>query len=142
MAGHEELIALGEQLLRVQNRRARQHESALLDISAFRILWRLAGDRPLTMRELADELGLEQSTIHRQVHAAIAAGWIERFEAEGRAGKLLRPTAAGHAAYEHDGRIRGEAIQRALQTLGRERTATLTELLREFNDALDDANRT
>lgn len=131
------LAELGEQLLRVKSRRVPQAEGAQLGDSAFRILWRLSRGGPRTMRELADELGLEQSTVHRQVHAAIAGEWVERYDEAGRAGMLLRPTPAGAAAFEHDGRARSEAVRAALAAMGPDRTRALTELLGEFNDALD-----
>lgn len=43
-----------------------------------RLVWALADGRPRTMRELATLFQLEQSTVNRQVNAAVAGGVVER----------------------------------------------------------------
>ena len=90
-----EVTALGDQLLRMQRRRRHVYEGAVLENSAFRLLWVLDDGEPRTLRQLAADLDLEQSTVNRQVNAAIAAGWLERFEVEGSASRLVRPTTPG-----------------------------------------------
>ncbi|CAN5214414.1 hypothetical protein BH09ACT12_BH09ACT12_08850 [soil metagenome] len=128
---------LGDELLRLQRRRSSVYEGVVLDNSAFRLLWVLADGTPRTLRQLTEALGLEQSTVNRQVNAALGAGYLERFAVEGSASKLVRPSAAGVQAYDHDGRIRAELMSRALADLGPVRTARLIEDLQAFNDALD-----
>ena len=71
-------------------------------------------------------LDLEQSTVNRQVHAAIDAGWLERFDVPGSASRLVRPTPAGLEAYQHDGLVRAATIHAALDALGPERAASIT----------------
>lgn len=141
---------LGHQLLRLQRRRTTVPPGTRLEVSAFRILWVLAHDGPTTLRSLAEQLDLEQSTVNRQVHAALDAGWIEECPAPtGRAGaatsgraraaRHYRPTRAGRAAYEHDGRLRAERYLTALDRLGSARASRLVEDLTAFNDAWDAA---
>jgi DNA-binding MarR family transcriptional regulator len=132
-----DVTALGDQLLRLQRRRRHVYEGVVLENSAFRLLWVLADGAPRTLRQLAGDLDLEQSTVNRQVNAAIGAGWLERYEVPGSASKLVRPTPAGVEAYQHDGLIRAETIRAALDTLGPERSATVIEGLRSLNDAWD-----
>ncbi len=132
-----EVTALGDQLLRLQRRRRHVYEGVVLENSAFRLLWVLDDGDPRTLRRLAHDLDLEQSTVNRQVNAAIAAGWLERYDVEGSASRLVRPTAAGAAAYRHDGMIRAGTIRAALDELGPERAATLIEGLQALNDAWD-----
>lgn len=50
----------------------------LLKAADGRLLWLLSDDRPRTLRELAEDLAREQSTVNRQVNAALEAGLLER----------------------------------------------------------------
>ncbi|MGA8258112.1 MAG: MarR family winged helix-turn-helix transcriptional regulator [Nocardioides sp.] len=138
---HSSIAALGDQLIRLQRRRTSVYAGSRLEDSAFRILWTLSDGEPRTLRQLASDLGLEQSTVNRQVNAALAAGYVERFEVPGSASKLVRPTPVGAEAYEHDGAIRAALITRVLEALGDERAARLIDDLTSFNDAWDDALR-
>lgn len=136
---YPDLAALGDELLRLQRRRTTTYAGSVLDTSAFRILRVLADGEPRTMRQLAQELDLEQSTVNRQVHAAIDAGYLERFDVEGTVSKLLRPTGAGLEAFDHDAQLRATLIQGALDALGPGRGARLVADLKDFNDAWDEA---
>lgn len=136
-----DLSALGGELLRLQRRRSSVYDGVELDNSAFRLLWVLSDGRARTLRQLAASLDLEQSTVNRQVNAAIAAGYLERFAVDGSPSKLVRPTSDGRRAFDHDGRIRGDLIARALAELGDQRAARLIDDLRAFNDAWDAALR-
>jgi DNA-binding MarR family transcriptional regulator len=133
------LRAFGDELLRLNRRKATVYPGARLDNSAFRILWMLSIDGPKTLRELSELLELEQSTVNRQVNAALGHGLLERFEVAGQASKLVRPTDAGREAYEHDGGLRAELLSIALDELGSQRARTMIEDLRIFNDAFDRA---
>lgn len=133
------VAALGDQLLRLQRHRSTVYDGVVLESSAFRLLWALADGEARTLRQLAEQLDLEQSTINRQAHAAIDAGYLERFDVAGSASRLLRPTPGGRAAYEHDGMIRAARYQRVLAALGPERASSLLEHLTAFNDTWDAA---
>lgn len=62
-------------------RARRAHEArARLTVADNRLLWLLSGEGPCTMREVSDALGLEQSTVNRQVNAALERGLVERVE--------------------------------------------------------------
>ncbi|WP_313408213.1 MarR family transcriptional regulator [Aeromicrobium sp.] len=49
-----------------------------------RLLWMFSDGRPRTLREIAEELGLEQSTVNRQANAALKAGLLERSREPGQ----------------------------------------------------------
>ncbi len=134
-----DVTALGGELLRLQRRRSSVYAGVKLDNSAFRLLWVLSDGTPRTLRQLAESVDLEQSTVNRQVNAALGGGYLERFAVAGSTSKLVRPSRAGSEAFEHDGRIRGALISRALAELGGARSARLIEDLRAFNDAWDAA---
>lgn len=133
-----DVAALADQLLRLQRRRRHVYDDVVLENSAFRLLWVLDDGEARTLRQLAADLDLEQSTVNRQVNAAITAGWLERYDVAGSASRLVRPTAAGLEAYRHDGLIRAGTIRTALDQLGPERAGAIIEGLRSLNDAWDD----
>jgi DNA-binding MarR family transcriptional regulator len=134
------LRELGDELMRLARRRAQDYPGSALDASAFRLLWLLTEGAPRTLRELAEELQLDQSTVNRQVNAAIKHGLVERYAVPGSPSRLLRPTEAGRAAYVHDGELRAEVYNAVLDELGRARSEALVAELRELNDGLDRAH--
>jgi DNA-binding MarR family transcriptional regulator len=137
--GEEQLRELGDELMRLGRRRSTVYADAVLETSAFRLLWMLTEGEPRTVRELAEELQLDQSTVTRQVNAAIAHGLVERYAVPGSHSRLLRPTEAGAAAYLHDAGLRAAVFAGAMDVLGPQRSEELVGLLRAFNDAMDDA---
>ncbi len=134
------LRELGDELMRLTRRRAQVYPGSRLDTSAFRLLWLLTEGPPRTLRELADELQLDQSTVNRQVNAAIKHGLVERYAVPGSPSRLLRPTEAGRTAYLHDGGLRAEVYNAVLEELGAARAQALVAELRELNDGLDRAH--
>jgi len=134
------LRQLGDELMRLGRRRTTTYAGSMLDTSAFRILW-LLSEAPRTLKEVADELQLEQSTVSRQVGAAIRHGLVERWGNPDAGGWLHRPTEQGRAAYEHDAQLRVEVYARVLDDLGRTRVDSLVAELAAFNDALDRAHQ-
>ncbi|WP_232679596.1 MarR family winged helix-turn-helix transcriptional regulator [Nocardioides sp. R-C-SC26] len=136
---YADVTALGHQLLRLQRRRTVAFAGSTLEISAFRILWVLSDGEPRTLRQIGTDLDLEQSTVNRQVNAAIAAGYLERFDVPGQASKMVRPTERGRELYDNDGRVRAARYQQAIDTVGVDRARRLIDDLRAFNDAFDAA---
>lgn len=128
---------LSRELQRVQQRRGTVYPGARLENSAFRILWVLADGVPRTFRQLAEALDVGQSTMNRQVNAAIRAGFLERFEPVGRGSWLVRPTRLGMEAFEHDDGVRTAVFGLAIAHLSEARARSLVAVLREFNDAWD-----
>ncbi|KHL17116.1 UNVERIFIED_CONTAM: hypothetical protein LK11_13760 [Mumia flava] len=133
------LRAFGDEVMRISRRRVSVPAGSVLDPSAYRILWSLVDHGPLGLGELGEELQLEQSTVSRQVKAAVRHGLVERVITEGTRQRVVRATAAGEEAYWHDARLRGERFRQALGELGAEHVRVLAADLRAFNDALDRA---
>lgn len=113
----------------------------MLDSSAFQILWLLSDGRARTLRELSIDLDLEQSTVNRQVNAAMKRGYLERFEVPGCISRRHRPTAVGWEAFKHDGRHRAELLNRVFADLSPGDPESLLAQLRAFNDAYERQNR-
>ncbi|MGV9711497.1 MarR family winged helix-turn-helix transcriptional regulator [Gordonia sp. NPDC003424] len=128
---------LAEELLRMGRRKTNVVPGARLDASAFAILWILSDGRARTLRELSEELDLDQSTVNRQVNAAIRHGYLERFEIEGQVSRLLRPTTAGVEAFHYDGRLRADRLNRIFADLSPGTPEALLRELRAFNDAYE-----
>lgn len=128
---------LAQELLRMSRRRSLVHPGVGLERSAFAILWILSDGRPRTLRELTADLQLEQSTVNRQVNAAIKHGYVERFEVEGSLSKLIRPTEAGREAFRRDGLLRAERLEQVFADLAPGSPQALLHELRAFNDAYE-----
>ncbi|GAB18459.1 putative MarR family transcriptional regulator [Gordonia effusa NBRC 100432] len=124
---------------RLARRKTSQYVGAQLDGSAFAILLTLSDGRARTLRELSVELELEQSTINRQVNAAIKHGFLERFEVAGQVSRLIRPTTAGQQAFHHDGMLRVDRLNRVFGDLSPGTPQALLTELRAYNDAYDRA---
>src|SRR6478752_9054014 len=131
------LTDLGDELMRVGRRRHANVEGTELDMSAFKLLWILSDDQPRTLREIADELDLELSTINRQVNAALRAGLLERFSVPDSPSKPVRPTAEGHRLYQHDMAVHADLLRSVLAEMGADGARNLIRSLGAFNDAYE-----
>jgi|SRR6478752_978603 len=131
------LTDLGNELMRVGRRRHANVEGTELDMSAFKLLWVLSDGEPRTLREIADELDLELSTINRQVNAAVRAGLLERFSVPDSPSRPVRTTAEGRRLYEHDSAIHADLYRSVLAEMGADAARELTSGLRAFNDAYE-----
>ncbi|HEY5852580.1 MAG TPA: MarR family winged helix-turn-helix transcriptional regulator [Aldersonia sp.] len=125
------------ELWRISQRRKMTHPGVRLDASAFAILLILSDGRPRTLRELTEDLDLEQSTVNRQVNAAIKHGYLERVGVPDCASKLIRPTEHGRREYEHDGALRAQRLTAVLDEISPGTLEGLVRELRAFNDAYD-----
>jgi DNA-binding MarR family transcriptional regulator len=128
---------LANELLRFSKRRHGSVDGTELDSSAFKLLWVLSDDEPRTLRELADELDLDLSTINRQVNAAIRAGVLERFSVPGSPSRPVRPTAEGRRLYQHDSAVHADLLRSVLAEMGAEGARDLIRSLGAFNDAYE-----
>lgn len=131
-----ELILLTRHLTQLQ-----RHASsglAPLDRSAFTLLSRIERGGPMSIGQLRDAIGLDDSTLNRQTAAAVRAGYIERIrDPEGGVAKkfALTDSGRGRLAKEY------EAIHRVLRPVvaswSDERVAALSHEIRSFNESLE-----
>lgn len=103
-----------------------------------RLLWLLRDRQPRTLREIAAELGLEQSTVNRQVNAALARGLLERCREPDRYSYQFVPTDAGITAFQEDLALSLNTYTAALAKLSPADRRTLLELLDRFVAAYGD----
>ncbi len=78
-----------------------------LNTADIRLLWLLSSEGPRTMKEISDALGLEQSTVNRQVNAALKHGLVERVDRAGDANsspraRPVRATREGERVFVRD----------------------------------------
>ena len=131
------LGSLANELLRLGKRRRTDVAGTELEASAYRLLWVLSDDQPRTLRQLAEELALDLSTINRQVNAAVRAGVLERFSVPGSPSKPVRPTEEGRRLYRHDSAVHADLLRSVLAEMGPEAARDLIRSLAAFNDALE-----
>lgn len=77
---------------RLERARRAAEAASTLGLADQRLLWLFSDGRPRTLREISEELGLEQSTVNRQVNAALAAGRVRRFREPGQSAHLFLAT--------------------------------------------------
>lgn len=73
-----------------------------LRVAEGRLLWLLRDGEARTLRQIADDLDLEQSTVNRQVHAALDSGVVRRFRDEGSPTYLVEMSDAGRQRFGDD----------------------------------------
>jgi DNA-binding MarR family transcriptional regulator len=111
-----------------------------LTAADLRLLWLLSDGHALTQREISTELSLEQSTVNRQVNAALRAGHLERRAAESGPA-VLAATDRGLQRYEADVEALMKLMGTALQALGEDVEQFLVSLA-TFVEAYRDAMTT
>ncbi|UVY84947.1 MarR family winged helix-turn-helix transcriptional regulator [Brachybacterium sp. NBEC-018] len=120
-------------------RHRRHHQQSMeLGTADLRILWLLSDGDPRTLKEIAQQLSLEQSTVNRQVNAAVVAGRLEKVRPEeGGPYRVLR-TDAGTEVFERDVQLSLGAYEEALAALGDEDAEQLLTLMDRFLEAYGD----
>lgn len=108
---------------------------AHLGTADLRLMWLLVSEGPRTMKEISYDLGLEQSTVNRQVNAALAAGLLTRVEVVGQRAKGLQPTAEGLALFGTDMTRMMEQVERAMGAVPADEVDRFMEHLLAFADA-------
>lgn len=125
-------------LFLLDRRRYVVEHRATLGSADLRLLWLLSDGTARTLREISDELDLEQSTVNRQVNKAIQAGHVHRFTESGSPAARVAPTPEGRARLERDVALVIGLYDEALETLG-ERSGDFLRLLGDFVEAYEEA---
>lgn len=112
---------------------------AELGVADGRLMWLFSDHVPRTLREVSEVLGLEQSTVNRQVNAALADGLLRRFREEGRSVYLLEATEDGLARFGRDLDRHLGLLDHALSALPEASRKDFPALLATFVEAYDAA---
>ncbi|MGP5007018.1 MarR family winged helix-turn-helix transcriptional regulator [Brachybacterium tyrofermentans] len=121
------------------DRLRRTHLQAMtLGTADLRMLWLFTDREPRTLKQIAQELNLEQSTVNRQVNAAVAQGLLEKSRPPGGSAYEVVSTDAGHQAFEQDVQISLGGYESALMSLGEADAAVLLDLFDRFLHAYEE----
>lgn len=121
---------VARQFLKMERHHHAMRTHGSLHAADVRLLWMLTSNGPMTLREISDGLRLEQSTVNRQVNAAIRNGLLHRFD-DGRTAKVVAPTERGQEIFRRDTAVTQKVYRGALAALGDE-ADTFIRLLRQF----------
>lgn len=120
-------------------RSQRNHEQSMtLGTADLRMLWLFADGRSRTLKQISHELGLEQSTVNRQVNAAVDQGLLKKSHPSGGSAYQILSTPAGREAFEKDVDLSLSGYEVALESLGAQEAATFLDLLGRFLEAYDE----
>ena len=100
-----------------------------------RLIWLLVEEGPRTMKEISEELGLEQSTVNRQANAALKAGYLERVERAGRGARTLTPTEEGYELFASDMHFVMNVLEEGLSAVPAGEAKRFLENLVTFSEA-------
>lgn len=113
----------------------------LLRVAEGRMLWLLCDGQPRTLRQLAEELDLEQSTVNRQVHAALDSGIIVRSRPQDSAPYVVTMSDEGEARFRTDMARLTHVYEHALAVVPEPEQERFLEHLGAFVEGLDEASR-
>lgn len=121
------------------DRARRAAESTRFGHADQRLLWMFSDGQPRTLREIAYETGLEQSTVNRQANAALKAGLLERTREPGQ--NAWQYTAGAEALEVFARELQGQLdlLDRALSALPPGERTTFLAHFTAFADAYNDA---
>lgn len=110
---------------------------SIMDRSALILLARLKAQGPMTVNELAEVFGLNVSTVHRQLKAAIANNLIETLDDPDNPAKLHRPTLEGMDALGRELAARREDLEKIYADWDQEDIETFARLMQKHNTSLE-----
>ncbi len=128
--------------LRQLTRRVSRHYDAALGASGLKttqysLLSHVLSMGPVRLSELAAAMGLEASTLTRNLQPLLAQGWLEMAPGADARSRWVSITAAGRAKRSEAQRLWKQAQLGVNERLGKERVAYLHALLDECTDLLD-----
>ncbi|RKQ35215.1 MarR family winged helix-turn-helix transcriptional regulator [Kocuria tytonis] len=115
-----------------------QSRTEALDRSSTVLLARLQAGGPMSVAELAQSFGLDISTVHRQVAAAMKSGLIERIkDPDGGVAKKHQPTEEGVRRLDAELRSRRDSYEHFTADWPAEDVTALARLARRFNESVE-----
>jgi DNA-binding MarR family transcriptional regulator len=124
---------------RLDGLRRAVRQDARLGEADQRLMWLLSSRGPSTLRDIAEALGLEQSTVNRQVNAALREGLLTRDREPGRTAWTFTVTDEGLSLFQHDLELALGAYEAGLAGLSERDRATLVRLLGRFVSQYEEA---
>ena len=133
-----ELIEFETMLLGRHSINAHLRRPDHLERSAYLVLRRLRIDGPMSIGELSEAFGLDNSTLHRQTTAMTKAGLLERIpDPAGGIARKFRITEEGERRVRADRAYNVRALDRALAEWSEHDIRTFAAYLARFNTDLE-----
>ena len=130
---------LAAALARLDRAQRAAEADAELGVAHGRLMWLFSDREPRTLRQVSEALGLEQSTVNRQVNAALAAGLLRRSREAGQPAHQFDATEEGLKLFSRDLEQHLGRLDRALAALPDEAREEFPGLLLVFADAYAEA---
>lgn len=105
-----------------------------LSLNAYSILRR--APQPRQLGELADALGMDRTTLTRNLKPLLAAGWLQEYRGDDARQRLIGITPAGKACLRRARPLWQRAQDQVEAAFGRAPTARLNALLDQLDRAL------
>ena len=126
---------LATSLARLDRAQRAAEAGATLGVADSRLMWLFSDHEPRTLKQISDDLGLEQSTVNRQVNAALGAGLLRRFREPGRPAQLVEATEDGLDQFAQDLERHLGRLESALDALPHAQRGDFPALLATFVEA-------
>lgn len=117
----------------------RAAETARYNHADGRLLWMFSDGVPRTLRMIAEELGLEQSTVNRQANAALKAGLLVRSREDGQNAWHFTASDAALSTFSRELGVHLGLLDEALQAIPEDDRARFLEHFSAFADAYVEA---
>lgn len=115
-----------------------RREGGLLERSAYILLSRILMQGPMSIRQLSEAFGLDQSTLNRQTSAMLRAGLVERIpDPEGGIARKFRITEEGERRLDEDRRGVIHSLDRIMAEWSAEDVAEFAAYLKRFNTDIE-----
>jgi DNA-binding MarR family transcriptional regulator len=140
----DEYIAIGKQFGQFFRRADRFYQGIQIDSggrplerAAYMLLGRIAGGGPTRLSALAVDLGVDLSTVSRQVAALEAAGWVRRTpDRTDRRASVIEATEAGQEVFARNRQKWQEALRALLADWTSAERQEFARLFARLNDAI------
>lgn len=129
-------------LYRLEQSRRGASANATLGAADARILWLFTRDEEYTLRDISDKLNLEQSTVNRQVNAAVKAGYVVKKRSRARAAWVFAPSEEGRRKFEADSEMHLGFFARSMAELTDSEQETFVDLFAKVVGGYEAAIRT
>lgn len=134
-SGDEASRRMAAALARLEAFRRHRRLGDGLGAADMRLLWLLVESGPQTLSEVTAALGLERSTVNRQVNSAVDAGLLGKERVPGSSAYRVHLTAQGRSAFDDEARRVLSSISATLDEMGSADAAVLLDLVERFVQA-------
>ncbi|WP_228538061.1 MarR family winged helix-turn-helix transcriptional regulator [Nocardia sp. XZ_19_231] len=116
----------------------RRRGDGTLERSAYLLLSRLSAEGPLSIGQLSEALGVNDSTVHRQTSAMVRAGLIERIaDPDGGVARKFQTTEEGDCRLEHEQTDNIDGLAVVMREWTPEEVADFARYLARFNTDIE-----